>query len=163
MKEDLEKYRMSKIHAACRGIPFELTFEEWITWWKETGFYDKRGRKGDEYCMCRKGDTGPYSLENIYCDTNTNNVIYRNLLKNNPNFSFKGKKHSKETIKKISQVNINRSVLSDDIILERKKLYEEIDFSKCGALNKYAKAINVSHTTARRFIEQYVNCGISSK
>lgn len=148
---------MSKVHASSRGIPFELTFEEWITWWKETGLYDKRGRKGDEYCMCRKGDTGSYSLENIYCDTNTNNVIYRNTLNRSPNFSFKGRRHSKEAIQKIAQANIDRSALSEDIISERKRIYKEIDFSKRGALTKYAKSINVTHTSARRFINQYIN------
>lgn len=66
-------YRSQKCSAARRGIDFILTFEEWLQWWVDTGKLHLRGKKKGSYQMCRHGDIGPYSLENIYCDTVSNN------------------------------------------------------------------------------------------
>jgi hypothetical protein len=62
-------YTRSKSDAKRRGIQFEFTFDEWKTWWLETGKWDKRGRKAGCFQMCRTNDVGPYSLTNVYCDT----------------------------------------------------------------------------------------------
>lgn len=70
-------YLIQKRKAFSRGIDFELTFEEWAQWWSEQGV-DKNqsnGNTAETLCMCRKGDTGPYSLDNIYCATRRQNSI----------------------------------------------------------------------------------------
>jgi hypothetical protein len=62
-------YTRSKSDAKRRGIEFEFTFDEWKTWWLDTGKWELRGRKAGCFQMCRTNDVGPYSLANVYCDT----------------------------------------------------------------------------------------------
>lgn len=53
-------------HAAHRrGICWEITFKEWLTVWRESGFLAVRGVGVGSYCMARHGDTGPYSPHNV--------------------------------------------------------------------------------------------------
>jgi len=59
--------------AKKRGIEWQLTWEEWLNWWESTGQINNRGKYKGQYVMCRHGDTGPYSLSNIYCDLTDNN------------------------------------------------------------------------------------------
>lgn len=66
-------YQGQKFAAKKRGITFELDFISWVVWWIQTGHFDERGVHNHEYQMCRKGDIGPYSWDNIYCDTGENN------------------------------------------------------------------------------------------
>src|SRR4051812_35125921 len=56
-------------NAKRRGIPFLFTPETWWAWWQEDDRWPKRGRRRDGLVMCRKGDVGPYSPENVYCST----------------------------------------------------------------------------------------------
>lgn len=48
-----------------RGIAWEFTFEGWCSVWEMSGHWNERGR-GQGYVMCRKGDVGPYSAENVF-------------------------------------------------------------------------------------------------
>ena len=73
----IRKYHSHKYNAKKRNIEFELTFDQWNQWWITHGV-DKSlpnmsGNTKDNLCMCRYNDAGPYSLDNIYCDTNINN------------------------------------------------------------------------------------------
>ena len=52
-------------NAIARGIRFKLTFPEWYKLWNDSGHIDNRGRKSGQYVMSRKGDKGPYSIDNI--------------------------------------------------------------------------------------------------
>ena len=56
-------YLDQRAKAHSRGIDWEFTFDSWIAWWGED--FDKRGRDGTELVMARRGDTGPYSIENV--------------------------------------------------------------------------------------------------
>lgn len=56
------------------GIEFNLTFDEWWNIWQQSGHWEQRGRGSEKYCMCRKGDVGPYSAENVFIATNAENV-----------------------------------------------------------------------------------------
>jgi len=69
------KFNVQKYSAINkRNIEWDLSFEDWLNWWKMTGKLEQRGRKGDQYVMARFQDKGSYSLENIYCCTaNQNN------------------------------------------------------------------------------------------
>jgi hypothetical protein len=57
-----------------RGIEWDLSLREWWLWWQIRNRWEKRGRYGDDLVMARRRDTGPYSLENIYCTTAKQNV-----------------------------------------------------------------------------------------
>lgn len=65
-------YEAQRQKAKARGIPWHFTPETWQGWWfKHHGpdWLKKRGRNGGQYVMARKGDTGPYSPENVECVT----------------------------------------------------------------------------------------------
>jgi len=87
-----KKYIQQAHRARNRGIEFIITFEEWYQWWLDQGI-DKNlhyGKfTGDTKCMCRKGDVGPYSLENIYCDIARNNSSRPGKL--NPRYGTPGR------------------------------------------------------------------------
>lgn len=68
------RYAHQKNDAKFRAIPWEITFDEWWSVWQESGHWEKRGRYGDDYCMCRTNDLGPYSAMNVRIDTHRNNL-----------------------------------------------------------------------------------------
>ena len=74
-----------KYRAKQRGIPFLISFEEWYDWWLQQGI-DKNltppKKTKDTLCMCRFNDSGPYALNNIYCDTVSNNVRFQRTYHN---------------------------------------------------------------------------------
>ena len=74
------KYRCHKADANRRGIPFLLTYEEWIGWWGDD--YARRGRLIGQLVMARLNDSGPYSLDNIEKITvSQNHADYNNNIK----------------------------------------------------------------------------------
>ena len=64
---DRRRYITHKANAKQRGIAFEIEFDDWLQWWKDTGHYHERGNKRGQYVMGRIGDVGPYKLGNIVC------------------------------------------------------------------------------------------------
>lgn len=64
-------YSVQKGQAKARGIRFELTFDEWWTLWEP--YWDKRGKGQDQYMMGRKGDKGPYKVDNVTIITGREN------------------------------------------------------------------------------------------
>lgn len=62
-----------KSSAKKRGIEFEFDFLSWLVWWLSTGKFDQRGVFNHNYQMCRIGDQGPYSVDNVYCATGKEN------------------------------------------------------------------------------------------
>jgi len=66
------KYDQQRLQAAQRGIPFLLTFEEWLAVWKP--HWHQRGSCGDCLVMARHGDVGPYSADNIKLITARENL-----------------------------------------------------------------------------------------
>lgn len=64
---DRRRYLNQKVRAKHRGIDFHFTFEEWLEWWQNTGYYDLRGKGRGLYCMARYGDQGPYAPWNVEC------------------------------------------------------------------------------------------------
>ena len=59
-------YADHKSRAKKRNIPFNLTFEEWLSVWNSSGKLHLRGRGAGKYCMSRIGDTGPYEIGNVF-------------------------------------------------------------------------------------------------
>jgi hypothetical protein len=66
-------YRKQSQSAASRGIEWLITFEEWWGIWDASGKWDQRGRRGDQYCMARFNDEGPYAVGNVEIITNRKN------------------------------------------------------------------------------------------
>lgn len=64
----LRAFTRQKNAARRRGIEWDMTLWQWWTIWQRSGHWEERGR-GQGYVMCRDGDTGPYSPENVFIDT----------------------------------------------------------------------------------------------
>lgn len=56
-------------HALDRGIGWQISYEEWLELWLESGKWPQRGKVKGKYQMCRYGDTGPYNIKNCYIGT----------------------------------------------------------------------------------------------
>lgn len=60
-----QKYRQQKHMAGKRGIEFNLSFQEWLTIWEDSGHLANRGPRRGQYVMARKGDIGAYTVGNV--------------------------------------------------------------------------------------------------
>lgn len=70
------KFGVQKANAKRRGIPWELTFEEWWDIWQQSGQWPNRGQDSSQFCMARKHDLGPYSVDNVKIITMKANSRY---------------------------------------------------------------------------------------
>lgn len=68
-----DAYTGQKHHAARRGIPFNLTFEQWLNVWEASGKLPRRGKGRGRYCMARFGDKGAYEVGNVHIITHEQN------------------------------------------------------------------------------------------
>jgi len=86
------RYREQRKGARIRNIPFEITFQDWYQWWLSNGVDRNipRPNNGETLCMCRYGDQGAYSLDNIYCASRSQNNIDAHLY--NPNLTGRHRK-----------------------------------------------------------------------
>src|SRR5215831_15469175 len=66
-------YDLHKGSAKQRGIPFDLTYEEWLSIWTASGRMAERGSGLNQYCMARFNDEGGYSIDNVRIITNAEN------------------------------------------------------------------------------------------
>lgn len=66
-------FSVQKRKAKQRGIEWKLSFNEWWKVWEESGKWNQRGVDG--YAMCRNGDSGSYSMDNVRIDTFKNNSL----------------------------------------------------------------------------------------
>jgi hypothetical protein len=62
-------YSSHRRSAKKRGIPFLFSFEQWSEWWLTDDRWSRRGRKAGQLQMGRKGNSGPYSPDNVECAT----------------------------------------------------------------------------------------------
>lgn len=62
-------YEDQRYHAKDRGIEFLITYEEWLEMWLLSGHWPDRGKKKQQYQMCRYGDIGAYTKHNCYIGT----------------------------------------------------------------------------------------------
>lgn len=65
----LEAYHEQARHAEERGIKWFFSYADWLEMWLLSGKWFERGKRKNQYCMCRYGDTGPYSTRNCYIGT----------------------------------------------------------------------------------------------
>lgn len=82
-----DKYWDQVSHAKQRGIAFELTFEQWLVIWFQSGKFEQRGCRSHQYVMARFEDRGPYAVGNVKIITMKENMIEGQT----------GRRHSEET------------------------------------------------------------------
>ena len=68
------QYSIQKRKAKQRKIDWQLSFDDWWKIWHDSGKWEERGDCRGKYCMSRQGDTGPYSVENVYINEFGNNT-----------------------------------------------------------------------------------------
>lgn len=73
LKKPTRVFGRQKNSANQRDIEWNLTLWQWWSIWQQSGHWVSRGR-GNGYCMCRKGDQGPYSVDNVYIATSIKNI-----------------------------------------------------------------------------------------
>lgn len=73
-KTPFARFKQQRWGASGRGIEWQLTFDEWLAIWKESGHFAARGKRAGQYVMGRRGDVGPYSKDNVYICLFTQNV-----------------------------------------------------------------------------------------
>jgi hypothetical protein len=74
-----EPFYSQRFTAARRGIEWRLTYEQWLSIWTKSGKLSQRGRRSHEFCMARKGDSGPYAVGNVRIVTNWQNHHERDV------------------------------------------------------------------------------------
>jgi hypothetical protein len=72
------KYQKHKVNAGRRGVPFNLTFEQWWAIWEASGKWALRGNRRGRYCMARNGDLGAYEVGNVRIEKHETNTGERN-------------------------------------------------------------------------------------
>jgi len=70
-------YTIHRNNALLRGVPWEFTLASWWDVWQKSGKWEERGCGFDGYVMCRRGDVGPYSTENVYIARSIHNTSVR--------------------------------------------------------------------------------------
>jgi hypothetical protein len=98
-------FRACRNGAHRRGIPFQLTFEEWLSIWRTSGKLAQRGCRKEQYVMARFRDTGPYSPGNVKIIRMEENIAERSL------DYLMGKPLSKLIRKKISAANTGKRMI----------------------------------------------------
>ena len=100
IKKARDKYNWQRSMARKRKIEFHFSFDEWLQFWLDSGYWYNRGRKTGQYVMCRYGDIGPYSIDNVFIELNSENVKQARTGKPNP--------MSDITKQKLSKINKER-------------------------------------------------------
>jgi hypothetical protein len=70
----LRMFNNAKSSAKQRGIPFLLSYGEWLAVWQESGHLQERGRESGKYVMARNGDAGAYEVGNVSIITGAQNA-----------------------------------------------------------------------------------------
>ena len=73
-------YDDMKNHAKDREIEFLLSYEDFLEMWLLSGRWSERGKMSGQYQMCRFYDEGPYSKNNCYIGTTTENQKDKNKI-----------------------------------------------------------------------------------
>lgn len=68
-------YSLHKGNAKRRGLAFTLSFEQWWKLWWDSGHWEERGPEPGSYVMCRRGDSGGYTENNVYIGTSQLNLF----------------------------------------------------------------------------------------
>lgn len=105
LKDARKKFLIQKNKAGRRGIAFNLSFDQWLNIWMQSGHWLERGCCKGQYVMARPHDQGPYSVNNVEivkCEANHQDAApqMRGLVrtaehKHNLSLAHRGKRLSK--------------------------------------------------------------------
>lgn len=70
----IRSWHTQRSNARVRGIEWRLSLEQWWSVWEASGKFDLRGRRRGQYVMCRYGDRGSYSVDNVFIATCSHNA-----------------------------------------------------------------------------------------
>lgn len=155
----LDKYKKQKYNAKSRNIEWLFTYETWYDWWKSTGKLNERGVSALEYCMCRIRDTGPYSPQNVYCATNSQNA--KDAFSNGK-ITTTWSCISDEKRKIVSSLGGKAAAAQQREkakTLAEEQLYKisHIDKTSRGWVKTASEVLCISHTQVRRLVNKYYN------
>ena len=74
-----QKYHEHKNRTERRGIPFELTFKQWLKVWQDSGHMNERGSGQGHYVMARLFGRGSFKIGNvriIHVEDNNSHLIF---------------------------------------------------------------------------------------
>jgi hypothetical protein len=76
------RFEQQRTNAGKRGIEWNLTFDQWWSLWEP--HWGRRDGTGG-LIMCRKQEPGPYSVDNVYIGTQSDNMVdfHRNRMEDN--------------------------------------------------------------------------------
>jgi hypothetical protein len=74
LKDADSKYLQIMRRARDRGVDWQMSFEEWMTVWLESGHWLQRGKGRGRYNMSRINDTGPYAVDNVFIQLHEENA-----------------------------------------------------------------------------------------
>ncbi len=100
------RFQLHRQNSKQRGIPFLLTFEEWLKIWTASGYLHKSGKCKGQYCMARRGDLGAYkigSVRIITVEQNHEEMRHTPANKEKARLRWLGRKHSAATKAKVSR------------------------------------------------------------
>ncbi len=130
----MDKYKVAynghKSGAKRRGVPFLLTFEEWLYIWDKSRHWEDRGNRGGQYGMARFGDIGPYAVGNVEIITCNENM------------------RRKESVKGSKQI---QSKLTEKIVIRLRKEYLK------GSANRGLNVLSIKYNVSMRTIWMAVN------
>lgn len=163
--KDKYAYENQKRKAKERNVEWVFTFDSWLDWWKSTGKYHLRGRTKDKpYVMCRYDDKGPYSADNVYCGTHSNNA--KNAFDNgNKGVIAATSSRSEDEKSRIGRLGglvggkryAELYAFKEDDVKKRLDSISHIDLTKRGWVVKVSKIWGVSHSQTKRFMDKHYN------
>lgn len=75
--QEKDSWMLDGLLTIRNGKDWQLTFEEWWKIWQNSGHWEERGVGLDKYQMCRYGDIGPYSKDNVYIAKQKDNLRHQ--------------------------------------------------------------------------------------
>lgn len=67
-------WHRQKESAKKRGIGFDISFDDWLDVWNQSGKLHLRGKKAGCYCMMRRNDMGAYVKDNVTIGAVSENI-----------------------------------------------------------------------------------------
>jgi hypothetical protein len=107
------RFQKQRINSKRRGIPFYLTFPQWLRIWVRSGHLHESGKHCGQYCMARRGDKGAYEVGNVKIipvEQNHREMRHTAENKEKARLRWLGRKHTEETKRKIGRGNLGKII-----------------------------------------------------
>ena len=108
----LNAFSMQRSGAKRRGISWQMNLWEWWSIWQKSGRWAERG-PGAGYVMCRKGDVGPYSVDNVFIAKARENSSNQPQKKSNLPMGVKKTKYGRKNYAAYRRINGKKVFLGE--------------------------------------------------